>query len=150
MNARARRPTIRRVKDWEPSVVSLRPPRVPLDLVPRAKPVERETVKQFPAAPMTDVTVEAPHRIDDPDPQGEAATLARFVPLDSEIRAILDDPEDTLAYMRKVQETLADPDSALDSLVAVYEERVAKIAREREEALAIVTKAKIAAEDARD
>jgi hypothetical protein len=117
MQAHRRRPTIRRVRDWDPPT-SLRAPRVPLDLAPIARPFYEED-----------------------EDEEEKATLARFVPINSEIRAILEDPEQTLAYIRKVQASVPDPDSALDSLVAVYEDRVARLERERVQAVAIVAQA---------
>lgn len=82
------------------------------------------------------------------DDEEEKATLARFVPLDSEIRSLLDDPEETLAYIRRVQASVPDPDSALDSLVAVYEDRVERLARERVRAQEIAAQEKIVAERA--
>lgn len=84
------------------------------------------------------------------DDEEEKATLARFVPINSEIRAILDDPEETLAYIRKVQASVPDPDSALDSLVAVYEDRVERLANERAHALELAAQANAVAERARE
>jgi hypothetical protein len=135
MLARRPRPTIRRVRDWDASS-SLRAPRVPLDLVSI-----RETPPTMPIA--------RPYYEEDED-DDEKATLARFIPIRSEVRALLDDPEETLAYMRKVQASIPDPDSALDSLVAVYEERVAWLERERAQAAELVTQMNIAAERVRE
>ena len=154
MQARGRKPTIRRVRDWEPPVSPsaapvisaaissslssspLRAPRVPLDLVrptPQAMPIARIYVEE------------------NDDEEDEMKTLARFVPINSEIRALLDgdDLEETLAYMRKVQASIPDEDAALDSLVAVYEERVARLQKEREHAAAIIAQAKVVAEEPR-
>lgn len=77
------------------------------------------------------------------DDEEETVTLARFVPVDSEVRALLDDPETTLAYIREVRASIPDPDSALDSLVAVYEERVARLEKDRAHAAAIVAQANV-------
>jgi hypothetical protein len=112
----------------------MRAPRVPLDLVPM-----RET-------PQTIAIARPYYEEDDED---EQATLARFIPINSEIRALLDDPEGTLAYMRKVQASIPDPDSALDSLVAVYEDRVARLERDRAQAAELVTQMNLAADRAR-
>ena len=131
MHAPRRRPTIRRVRDWGPAPMlspSLRAPRVPLDLVPPSSG-SLDTPRTLPIA--------RPYYEED-DEEEEKATLARFIPLNSEVRAILEDPEQTLAYMRTVQASMPDPDSALDSLVAVYEERVARLEKERAEAAAFV------------
>lgn len=125
-----RRPTIRRVRDWAPSSAgpeislsiasALRSPAVPRDLLtPKAMPIAR------------------PYYAED-DEEEEQATLARFVPINSEVRALLDDPEQTLAYMRKVQASMPDSDAALDSLVAVYEERVERLNAERAKAAEII------------
>ena len=89
--------------------------------------------------------VARPYAEEDSD-DDEMATLARFVPIDSEIRELLDDPEETLAYMRKVQASIPDPDSALDSLVAVYEERVARLEKARAHTAAIVAQANAASD----
>ena len=84
------------------------------------------------------------------DDEEEKATLARFIPINSEIRSILDDPEETLAYIRKVQASVPDPDSALDSLVAVYEDRVERLAQERARAAEQAAEEQAAAARARD
>lgn len=83
------------------------------------------------------------------DDEADKATLARILPSNSEVRALLDDPEKTLAYIRKVQATISDHDSALDSLVAVYEDRVQRLAKERAHAEAIAAQAQVAADKAR-
>src|SRR5688500_6928138 len=114
-----RRPTIRRVREWSPS---------------------HETLPRFPLPTLI--------ATEDEDEDDEA-TLARFIPIDSEVRALLDDPEQTLAYIRKVQASIPDPDSALDSLVSVYEERVARLEKERAHAAAIVAQTAVAANDVR-
>jgi hypothetical protein len=111
--------------------MSLRAPRVPLDLIPPPSSSSRETSPTVPIA--------KPYYAED-DEEEEKATLARFIPLHSEMRALLEDPEETLAYIRKVQASIPDNDAALDSLVAVYEERVARLARlEKERARAAET-----------
>lgn len=86
----------------------------------------------------------------DPLDDDDAATLARLVPTDSEVREILDDPERTLAYMRKVQASIPDGDTALDSLIQVYEKRVERLEKERAQAIAIVAQAHVDAEEARE
>jgi hypothetical protein len=152
MHARHRRPTIRRVRDcdWQQGqVVSLRPPRLPLDLVALNAEEDRVTAPGVPGvfnppeAPSNDLYREEVPLYE----EEERTTLARLIPLKSDVHAILDDPEKTLAYIRKMQASLPDPDSALDSLVAVYEDRVAKLAKERAHAAAIVAQAHIAADE---
>lgn len=117
-----RRPAIRRVRDWDSS---------------------RETLPRIAPLP-------APFAMDDDDDEEDKATLARFIPIDSEVRALLDDPEQTLAYIRKVRASIPDADTALDSLVSVHEDRVARLAKERAQAAAIVAYAPpVAANDVR-
>lgn len=132
MFAHRRRPTIRRVRDWEPNTApDLRPARVPLDLLPPSSS-SRDTLQTVPLA--------LPILHDDDDDEMEKATLARYIPLKSDVHEILD-PEQTLARIREVQASIADPDAALDSLVAVYEERVERLAKQRAHAAAIVAQA---------
>jgi hypothetical protein len=81
------------------------------------------------------------------DDEDEMKTLARFIPINSEVRALLDgdDLQKTLAYIRKVQASIPDEDAALDSLVAIYEERVARLQKERVHAAAIISQTKVVA-----
>jgi hypothetical protein len=153
MPAPRRKPTIRRVRDWEPGSStaplisaaisaslssSLRAPRVPLDLLPPPSSSSRETAPTMPIA--------RPYYEGDEDEE-EKATLARFVPINSEVRALFEDPEETLAYIRKAQASLPDTDAALDSLVAVYEDRVARLAKQREHAAEVLVQKKIVVEE---
>lgn len=83
---------------------------------------------------------------DEEEEEEEKATLARFIPLNSEMRQLWGDPEETLAYIRKVQASIPDGDAALDSLVAVYEDRVARIEKERARAAEMIAQANAAGE----
>jgi hypothetical protein len=95
-------------------------------------------------------TIARPFVLHDDDDEAEKSTLARFVPINSEIRGLLDDPEETLAYIRTVQASMPDSDSALDSLVAVYEDRVERIKKERARRVNDVAPPPVAASKSRD
>ena len=113
---------------------------MPLDLLPpRSSACSRDTLEH----------IHVLHE-DDYDDEAEKETLARYVPRISELRALLEEPEETLAYMRKVQASIPDPDSALDSLVKVYEDRVERRAKERELADELAYAAAIAEQRARE
>lgn len=93
--------------------------------------------------------VARPYYEEDEDEE-EKATLARFIPLNSEVRALRGDPEETLAYIRKMQASIPDSDAALDSLIAVYEDRVARIEKERARADEMIAATNAVAERARE
>lgn len=118
MLAARRRPTIRRVRDWTPGA-TVRPPAAPFAVRPPA-----------PTQP-------------DPWSMFREEDIATLVPKSSEIRALLrsdSDGDETVPWVRRPAVASA-PDTELAALVAVYERRAERLAKDRAHAHAILAQA---------